>query len=74
LCDQLTLWTGEGEEATKQIANAIYDSGNYVEVFKQDLVEAEKKIVISSPEIILYKIERLIFLVKSRQEAGVALL
>ena len=65
-----TLWTGE--EATKQIANAIYDSGNYVEVFEQDLVEAEKKIVISSPEIILDKIERLIYLVKSRQEAGVS--
>lgn len=64
-----TLWTGE--EATKQTANAIYDSGNYVEVFEQDLVETEKKIVISSPEIILDKIERLIFLVKSRQEAGV---
>ncbi len=63
-----TLWTGE--EATKQIANAIYDSGNYVEVFEQDLIEAEKKIVISSPEIIPNKIERLIFLVKSRQEAG----
>jgi len=63
-----TLWTGE--EATKQIANAIYDSDNYVEVFEQDIVEAEKKIVISSPEIIIDKIERLIFLVKSRQEAG----
>ncbi|HEX2926899.1 MAG TPA: restriction endonuclease subunit R, partial [Ruminiclostridium sp.] len=63
-----TLWTGE--EATKQIANAIYDSDNYVEVFEQDLVEADKKIVISSPEIIPDKIERLIFLVKSRQEAG----
>lgn len=63
-----TLWTDE--EATKQIANAIYDTGNYVEVVEQALVEAEKKIIISSPEIILDKIERLIFLVKSRQEAG----
>jgi hypothetical protein len=65
-----TLWTGE--KATKQIANAIFDSGNYIEVFEQDLVEAEKKIVISRPEIILDKIERLIYLVKSRQEAGVS--
>ena len=65
-----SLWTGE--DTTKQIANAIYDSGNYIEVFEQDLVEAEKKIVISSPEIILDKIERLIYLVKSRQEAGVS--
>jgi len=62
-------WTGE--EATKQIANAIYDAGNYVEIFEQDLVEAEKKIVISSPEINIEKIERFIFLVKSKQEAGV---
>ena len=65
-----TLWTGE--EVTKQIVNAIYDSGNYVEVFERDLVEAEKKIVISSPEITLDKIERLIDLVKNRQEAGVS--
>lgn len=63
------LWTGK--EDTKQVVNAIYDSGNYTEVFEQDLIEAEKKIVISSPEIILDKIERLIYLMKSRQESGV---
>ena len=30
----------------KQVANAIYDSGNYIEIFEQDIVEAEKRIII----------------------------
>ena len=55
----------------KQEVNAIYDSGNYMGIFEQDLVEAEKEIVISSPGIIREKIERLIYLLKPRQEAGV---
>ena len=42
-----SLW--DGEDTTKQIANAIYDSENYVEIFEQNLVEAEKKM----PGIIL---------------------
>jgi len=63
------LWTGD--EVTRQTANAIYDAGNYIDVFEQDLIEAEKKIVISSPEINIEKIERLIFLMKNKQEAGV---
>lgn len=63
------LWT-EGT-MDKQIANAIYDSGNYNEIFEQDIVEAENRIIISSPQIIRDKIERFISLVKRRQEAGV---
>lgn len=64
-----TLWTGEIH--AKQMINAIYDSGNYSEKFEQDIVEADKNIIISSPEIRQDKIERLVYLVKSRQEAGV---
>lgn len=60
-----------GEKATKQNINAIYDSGNYTEKFEQDIVEAEKKIVISSPQIRQDKVERLLSLVKSGQEKGV---
>ena len=57
--------------ASKQNVNAIYDSGNYTDVFEQDLVEAESEIVISSPGITKQKVDRLIYLLKSRQEAGV---
>lgn len=64
-----TLWTGEIH--VKQVINAIYDSGNYSEKFEQDMIEADKNIVISSPDICQDKVERLLYLVKSRQEAGV---
>ena len=64
-----SIWTGD--EHTKQIINAIYDSGNYTEKFEQDIVEAEKSIVISSPDIRQDKIDRLLLLVKERQEKGI---
>ena len=51
--------------------NAIYDSISYTDIFEQDIIEAESEIVISSPRIIMHKVERLIFLAKPRQEAGV---
>lgn len=55
----------------KQVVNAIYDSGNYMDIFERDVVEAEKKIIVSSLEITQDKIERFVYLVQSRQEAGV---
>ena len=64
-----SIWTGD--EQTKQIINAIYNSDNYTEKFEQDIVEAEKSIVISSPDIRQNKIDRLLSLVKDRQEKGV---
>lgn len=54
----------------KQTTNAIYDSGNYSDIFEQDLIEAEKRIIVSSPSIEQNKIDRFIFVVKARQEAG----
>lgn len=54
----------------KQAANAIYDSDNYTDVFEQDLVEAEKRIIVSSPKLTLEKVKRFSYLVKARQEAG----
>lgn len=65
-----SIWTGETQ--SKQIINAIYDSGNYTEKFEQDLVEAEKTIVISSPDICQDKVDRLLLLVKGGQENGVS--
>ena len=64
-----TLWIGDFR--VKQNINAIYDSGNYSEKFEQDIVEADKSIVISSPDIYQDKIERFLYLIKQRQEAGV---
>ena len=57
--------------ADKQDVNAIYDSGNYTAVFEQDLIEAEKEIVISSPRLTQEKVGRFIYLMKSRQESGI---
>ena len=54
----------------KQIVNAIYDSGNYSDVFEQDLIEAEKRIIISSPQITQDKIDRMLYITKARVEAG----
>lgn len=58
--------------SSKQAVNAIYDSGNYTDVFERDLVEAEKKIILSSPELTQAKVERFMELVEPRQELGVA--
>lgn len=56
----------------KQQANVIYDRRDYMEVFERDLIEANREIVIASPGIQRTKVERLIRLVKPRQEAGVS--
>ena len=64
-----SIWTEDKQ--SKQTINAIYDSGNYTEKFERDLVEAEKTIVISSPNISQDKIERFIYLIKERQEEGI---
>ena len=65
-----SIWTGDLQD--KQVVHAIFDSGNYTEKFEQDLIEAEKSIVISSPNIRQEKIDRLLVLVKERQEKGVS--
>ena len=55
----------------KQEVNTIYDGRDYSEVFERDLVEASSEVVIASPGLRRNKIERLISLMKQRQEAGV---
>ena len=54
----------------KQVANAIDDSGNYIDIFEQDIVEAEKRIIISSPHIVQERIDRTIYITKQQVEAG----
>lgn len=60
-----------GLQHEKQTANAIFDSSNYQEVYKRDLLEAEKEIVISSPAISGSKVYELINLLKEKQTSGV---
>ncbi len=57
--------------APKQQVSAIYDQRNYDETFERDLIEADIDVVIASPGLRRGKVERLIELMKSRQEAGV---
>jgi len=59
------------ENMGQQMVNAIYDRGNYAEVFERDMVEAEHELIISSPNIRRHKIDRMIALIRPRQEAGV---
>ena len=56
---------------TKQNVNAIYSSDNYMDVFERDLIEANDRIIISSPDIEIRKIDRFLSVIKKRQEAGV---
>ena len=57
-----------------QKQHAIYDGLEYTETCERDLVEADNEIIISSPGLQRSKVERLISLLKSRQEAGVSVI
>lgn len=69
--DRIGFRVTSSEITTKQEANAIYDSGNYIDVFERDLVESNKSIIVSSLEFTREKIERFIYLIRSRQDAGI---
>lgn len=58
------------EPGDRQQVNSIFDRGNYSDVFERDLTEAESRIIISSPELVWEKVDRLVYLVRPRQEAG----
>ena len=60
-----------GLKGEKQTANAIFDSSNYRETYRKDLLEATRDIVISSPAISGQKVYELIDLLKDRQTLGV---
>jgi len=55
----------------KQTTSSIFTSRDYYDIFERDLVEAEREIVISSPDISHNKVERFINIMKPRQESGV---
>lgn len=60
-----------GLHHNKQEANAIFDGETYREVYRKDLLEAEKNIVISSPAISGPKVYELIELLRGKQASGV---
>lgn len=60
-----------GSSTQKQTANAIFDINNYTEVYRNDLLSAEKEIIISSPAISGKKVYDMIYLLREKQEAGI---
>lgn len=59
-----------GKASEKQEANAIFDVDSYAEVFRQDMLEAGREIIISSPAISGKKVDEIMLLLRERQEAG----
>ena len=55
----------------KQTANAIFDIDSYADVYRNDLLTAEKEILISSPAISGKKVYEIIHLRREKQEAGI---
>ncbi len=55
----------------RQEVNAIFDSDTYLSAYENDLRNAMKDIIISSPTLGKYKVHRMISILKERQEAGV---
>ena len=60
-----------GLKSEKQNVNAIFDSQNYYDIYRKDLLEANENIVISSPAISGAKVYELIHLLQAKQAAGV---
>lgn len=63
------IFSGSG--AQKQLANAIFDIDNYSDIYRNDLLAAEKEIIISSPAISGKKVYDMIHLLEEKQEAGI---
>ena len=68
---QIGYELSSGLKDDKQTVNAIYEGDNYIEVFHNDLLDANKNIIISSPAISGQKVYELIGMLKEKQEAGV---
>ena len=56
----------------KQNVDHIYNYNDYLEVFRQDIHESNKSIIISSPQLNEKKVLSFIDLIKDRQEKGVS--
>ena len=62
-----------GIKGEKQSANSIFDGDTYEPVYKKDLLQAEKTIVISSPVISGPKVRELTELLRKKQSLGVSI-
>ena len=60
-----------GLKGEKQSTNAIFDCESYPPVFRRDLLEAQKNIIISSPILSGKKVHELIASLKNKQSLGV---
>ena len=58
-------------DGEKQKANAIYDIDTYAETYWRDLEEAKSGVIVSSPRLNTQKVNRMIDVLRSRQELGV---
>lgn len=63
------IFSGSG--AHKQTANTIFDIDHYKDIYQNDLLTAEKEIIISSPAISTQKVYDIICLLREKQEAGI---
>lgn len=63
------IFSGTGTQ--KQTTNAIFDIDNYADVYRNDLLTAEKEIIISSPAISAKKVYDMIHLLREKQETGI---
>lgn len=61
-----------GISSEKPTQNAIFDSESYQNAYRKDLLSANARIIISSPDLSAQKVSALINLLKPKQEAGVA--
>ena len=61
-----------GPQGEKQSADVIFDSDTYGPVYRRDLLEAKKTIVISSPVISGTKVHELIVFLAEKQSQGVS--
>lgn len=58
----------------KQNTNAIFDMDTYEKVYKRDLLEASKDVIISSPVLNQAKINSFVKLIEQRQKDGVKMI
>ena len=65
------IFSGTGTQ--KQTTNAIFNIDNYADVYRNDLLTAEKEIIISSPAISDKKVYEMIHLLREKQEGGIIL-
>lgn len=63
------IFSGTG--AQKQTVSAIFDIDNYTDIYQNDMLTAEKEIIISSPAISGKKVYDMIHLLREKQEGGI---